>query len=124
MKLIKVHCVMHAPDDISIFGLDKNWDTGHCESGHIDCCKKTAKLTQLQKDSPEDQTSHQTVNNMVMNEACSLIWVDKDYDIIDKSSNPVGGSTVLRLLSHLRPTLKCTTPIQASTWIMHEEKEK
>jgi hypothetical protein len=27
MKLTKVHCVLHAPDDISTFGSAKNWDT-------------------------------------------------------------------------------------------------
>jgi hypothetical protein len=48
IKLMKVHSVLHSPDDISTFGSAKNWDTGPCESGHIDHCKKkTAKLTQL-----------------------------------------------------------------------------
>jgi hypothetical protein len=47
MKLTKVHAMLHMPDDISIFGSAKNWDTGPCESDHIDHCKKTAKLTQL-----------------------------------------------------------------------------
>jgi hypothetical protein len=92
MKLTKVHCVLHAPDDISTFGSAKNWDTGPCESGHIDHCKKTAKLTQLRKDSLEFQTAQQTVHNMVLTEARSLIWAAKNYDSIDNSSNPVGGS--------------------------------
>lgn len=92
MKLTKVHSVLHAPDDIFTFGSAKNWDTGPCESGHIDHCKKTAKLTQLRKDSLEQQTARQTVHNMVMNEARSLIWATKNYDSIDDSSNPVGGS--------------------------------
>jgi hypothetical protein len=28
---------------------------------------------------------------MVMNEDQNLVWAGKDYDSIDKSSNPVGG---------------------------------
>jgi hypothetical protein len=99
MKLTKVHCVLHAPDDISTFGSAKNWDTGPCESGHIDHCKKTAKLTQLRKDSLEQQTARQTVHNMVMNEARSLIWATKNYDSIDDSSNPVGGSHLELVIS-------------------------
>ena len=84
--------MLHEPDDISTFGSAKNWDTGPCESGHIAHCKKTAKLTQLRKDSLEFQTARQAVHNMVLTEARSLIWAAKNYDSIDNSSNPVGGS--------------------------------
>ena len=49
MKLMKVHCVLHAPDDISTFGSAKNWDTGPCESGHIDHCKKNSQANPATK---------------------------------------------------------------------------
>jgi hypothetical protein len=107
MKLTKVHCVLHTPNDLSIFGLAKNWDTGPCESGHIDHhCKKTAKLTQLRKESLEDQS------NMVMNDACcSLIWAGKNYDsALTIHQIPLRDAPVLKLLSHLRRIPTCRTP--------------
>jgi hypothetical protein len=120
MKLTKVHCVLHAPDDISIFGSAKNWDTGPCESGHIDHCKKTAKLTQLRKESLEQQTARQTVHNMVMNEACSLIWATKNYDSIDNSSNPVGGSRFELVVSSENNVDAYDS--YTSTWIRNRKK--
>jgi hypothetical protein len=111
MKLTKVHSVLHTPDDICTFGSAKNWDTGPFESGHIDHCKKTAKLTQLRKDSLEVQTARQLVHNMVMNEARSLIWEGKNYDSIDSSSNPIGGSC-FHLIVSSQNTPKGTTPMK------------
>jgi hypothetical protein len=116
-----VHCVLHAPDDISTFGSAKNWDTGPCESGHIDHCKKTAKLTQLRKESLKQQTARQTVHNMVINEASSLIWASKNYDNIDVSSNPAGGSRFELVISSVNNVNGYDT--YTNTWIRNTRKK-
>jgi hypothetical protein len=120
MKLTKVHCVLHAPDDIFTFGSAKNWDTGPLESGHIDHCKKTAKLTQLRKESLEQQTARQTVHNMVLNEARSLIWEAQNYDSIDDSSNPVGGSHFELIVSSQKNVN--SYDYYTTTWLSNRKK--
>jgi hypothetical protein len=34
MTLAKTHSVLHVPDDVAMFGLGTNWDSGPSESNH------------------------------------------------------------------------------------------
>jgi hypothetical protein len=47
MKLVKVHSILHVPDDVLMFGSGKNWDSGPSESNHKENVKRKATLTNL-----------------------------------------------------------------------------
>jgi hypothetical protein len=55
-----------------------------------------------------------------MNEACSLIWATKNYDSIDNSSNPVGGSRFELVVSSENNVDAYDS--YTSTWIRNRKK--
>ena len=56
-RIMKFHAVTHLADDILMFGVPTNVDTGSNESHHK-LTKVAAKLTQKDPTSFEEQTSH------------------------------------------------------------------
>jgi hypothetical protein len=78
MKLVKVHSVLHVPDDVLMFGSGKNWDSGPLESNHKENVKRKAELTNLCKDTLEDQVATRFEESLVIEHAKGIIMGNDD----------------------------------------------
>jgi hypothetical protein len=81
MKLVKVHSVLHVPDDVLMFGSGKNWDSGPSESNHKENVKRKAALTNLCKDTLEDQVATRFEESLVIEHAKGIIMGNEDDNI-------------------------------------------
>jgi hypothetical protein len=85
MKLIKVHSVLHVPNDVAMFGSGKNWDSGPSESNHKENVKRKAALTNLCKDTLEDQVASRFEESLVLEHAKGIIMGNKSENIDNNS---------------------------------------
>jgi hypothetical protein len=84
MKLTKVHSLLHVPDDVAMFGSGKNWDSGPSESNHKENVKRKAALTNLCKDTLEDQVATRFEESLVLEHAKGIIMGNEE-DNVDTS---------------------------------------
>jgi hypothetical protein len=81
MKLTKVHSVLHVPDDVALFGSGKNWDSGPSESNHKENVKRKAALTNLCKDTLEDQVATRFEKSLVIEHAKGILLGNGGDDV-------------------------------------------
>lgn len=81
MKLTKVHCILHVPDDVAMYGSGKNWDSGPSESNHKENVKRKAELTNLCKDTLEEQVATRFEESLVLEHAKGLIMAKDEDDV-------------------------------------------
>ena len=81
MKLTKVHSLLHVPDDVAMFGSGKNWDSGPSESNHKENVKRKAALTNLCKDTLEDQVATRFEESLVLEHAKGIIMGNEEDNI-------------------------------------------
>jgi hypothetical protein len=78
----KVHEQLHVAHNILLFGSHKNIHTGPAEHNHIELSKKTAKRTQMRKETFDWQVANRLVDKMVVDLALEVMETE---DLPDKN---------------------------------------
>jgi hypothetical protein len=104
MKLTKVHSVLHVPDDVAMFGSGKNWDSGPSESNHKENVKRKAALTNLCKETLEDQVATRFEESLVLQHATGILMGDSVGSIDNSPVSLPRQSTGTRI----KVTISCT----------------